>query len=235
MNTQAFKGRFAKVFTAQRISGPSFLYGNRFARFLLDPCRGVQGMASIKKLKLLNLAFACLEPDECYLEVGTYLGKSLIAAMKGNPERQVFACDNFSEFGANNTRESLLGNLKAYQLDDRATFYNADFLTVLNRKQIPLPVGLYFYDGAHDHSSQYNAIKDVEPLLADEALVIVDDWRFAPDSQSYAKVATEKAISESVNTWQMLYDLPARYNGDLAMWWNGVAVYSFKRNCVPAC
>lgn len=235
MNTKAFSAQFDKVFTSTNISKPSFLYGSRLARFLLDPCRSVKGMASIKKLKLLNIAFACLDPNECYLEVGTYLGKSLIAAMRGNPERQVFACDNFSEFTSDNSYEILLSNLKAYQLQDRVTFYNADFLTVLNRNKIPLPVGLYFYDGAHDQTSQYHAIKNVEPLLADEALVIVDDWRFAPDSQSYAKVATEKAISESVNTWQMLYDLPARYNGDLAMWWNGVAVYSFKRNFVPAC
>lgn len=230
MNTQEFCVKFEQMFSPKKVTKPTFLYGNRLARFLLDPCRGVQGMASIKKLKLLNIAFACLDPNECYLEVGTYLGKSLIAAIQGNPERQVFACDNFSEFTSSNSYEKLRSNLQAYHLQDRVTFYNADFLTVFKRNRIPLPIGMYFYDGAHDQPSQYHAIKNVEPLLADEALVIVDDWRFAPDSQSYAKVATEKAIAESANAWQMLYELPARYNGDLAMWWNGIAVFAFKRN-----
>jgi hypothetical protein len=93
---------------------------------------------------------------------------------------------------------------------------------------IPIPVGVYFYDGAHDEKSQYLAIKNVELLLAKEAVVVIDDWRFAEDSRSYAKVGTEKAIAESANDWMMLYELPARYNGDRAMWWNGVCVFAFK-------
>ncbi len=73
----------------------------------------------------------------------------------------------------------------------------------------------------------------MENFLADEAIVCVDDWRFAADSQSYAKAGTEKAIAESKNQWKLLYDLPARYNGDRALWWNGVAVFSFQRVGTP--
>lgn len=72
-------------------------------------------------------------------------------------------------------------------------------------------------------------MKLAEPFLGEGALVIVDDWRFAPDSQSYAKVGTERAIAESQNEWNLLYDLPARHNGDRAMWWNGIAVFGFRR------
>ncbi len=186
-------------------------------------------MTSIKKQKLLNLAFSCLDASECYLEVGTYLGKSLISAMLGNPRRRVFACDNFSEFTATNSYEQLKRNLEAYNLLEQVDFFNADFPSVLTKDKISLPIGVYFYDGPHDEESHYRGIKIVEPLLSDEALVIIDDWRFAPDSQSYAKSGTERAIAESVHGWQMLYELSARYNGDRAMWWNGVAVYAFNR------
>src|SRR5258708_6387068 len=47
-----------------------------------DPCPDVVGMTSPRKSRLLNLAvgFLCGTP-ECYAEIGTYQGKSLIAAL----------------------------------------------------------------------------------------------------------------------------------------------------------
>lgn len=224
-----FCARFDNAFPRDEISKPTVLYEDETLRRFFDPCPDVEGMISIKKQKLLNIAFSCLGTDECYLEIGTYLGKSLISAMLGNPERKVYACDNFSQFTPSNSYEKLQANLRKYRLGKNITFYNSDFLELLNKDRIPIPVGVYFYDGAHDETSQYLAIKKVEPLLSKEAVVIVDDWRFAEDSKSFAKMATERAIGESSNKWKILYDLPARYNGDHALWWNGVCVLSFRR------
>jgi len=232
MDTSKFCARFDNTFPRDKIATPTFLYGNRILRIFFDPCPIVIGMSSIKNQRLLNIAFSCLDTNESYLEVGTYLGKSLISAMLGNSERKIYACDNFSQFAFSNSFERLQNNLRKYKLDKSVTFYNEDFLEVLNKDKIAVPVGVYFYDGAHDESSQYLAIKKVENLLSDEAVVIVDDWRFAEDSKSYAKVGTEKAIAESSHEWKVLYELPARYNGDRAMWWNGVCVFSFRRRKV---
>jgi hypothetical protein len=220
---------FELYFPRNEVQNISIHLEDKFTRSFFDPCFFIDGMTSIKKQKLLNIAFSCLTDSECYLEIGTYQGKSLVSAMINNVERKVYACDNFSEFTATNSMQLLNSNLEFYKLKNKVTFFNADFRNVLNKEKIELPVGLYFYDGAHDMDSQYIAIKTVESLLSDEALVIVDDWRFAPDSQSYAKLGTGKAISESSHTWKMLYELPARYNGDHAMWWNGVGVFSFNR------
>ena len=229
MDISKFCAKFDKAFPKKTISSPFFLYENKFLRRFFDPCPTVEGMLSVKKSRLLNIAFSCINVDECYLEVGTYLGKSLISAMVGNLERTVFACDNFSEFTSTNSFEKLMANLRRYHLEEKVTVYNADLRETLSKIKIPVPVGTYFYDGAHDEVSQYLAIKNVEMLLSKEALVIIDDWRFAEDSKSYAKIGTEKAIGESVNQWKLLYNLPARYNGDHATWWNGVCVFYFRR------
>ncbi len=202
--------------------------------YLFDPLRDIDGMISVKKQRLLNLAYAHVAPNEAYLEVGTWLGKSLLAAMQHNIPRPTFACDDFSEYDYTRGRQVDLEtvfrrNLKRHGMDSSATFYNAPFREILNKERIPIPVGAYFYDAAHDKESQHRAIQLVEPCLADEALVIIDDWRFAPDSQSYAKIGTESAIAESRHQWRLLYELPARFNGDRAMWWNGVAVFAFQR------
>ncbi len=229
MNIQDFTKDFDRTFPIAKRSDASTLYNARFLRRWFDPCPTVQGMSSIKKLKLLKKAYSFLPPDECYLEIGTFVGKSLIAAMLKNEPRKTYACDNFSQFNDVSSEKILLQHLQTYGLKEFVTFYNNDFRLILHPQYIKEPIGLYLYDGAHDFDSQYQAITQVEHLLADHALVIVDDWRFADDSHSYAKAGTLKAIKESSNRFELLYDLPARFNGDHATWWNGVAVFAFHR------
>ena len=228
MDVKSFRRAFWTHFNGKQRNEPNQeLWDPEISRSL-DLCSDVEGKLSLKKQQLLNLAYRILPAHEAYLEVGTYHGKSLLSALIGNPLRPTFACDNFSEFDVNSfaiTQE----NLRKYGLVDAVTFYDCDFREIFSSDRLPVPVGVYFYDGAHDEESQNLAISLVEPFLADEALVIVDDWRFAKDSLSYAEKGTLRAIGESDHAWQLLYNLPARCNGDLAMWWNGVGVLSFQR------
>ncbi len=194
----------------------------------VDNCPNIEGMTSPRKQCLLNLAYGLLPADEAYLEVGTYHGKSLISAMLSNPPRTTYACDNFSEFDVNSfniTKDNLL----QYGLQNLVTFYDMNFRNIYTPTHLPCKLGVYFYDGAHDYQSQFDAIALVEPFLADEALAIVDDWRFGLDSGSYACEATLDATEKSPNEWKLLYELKARFNGDRKLWWNGVGVLSFNR------
>jgi predicted O-methyltransferase YrrM len=236
LKIESFIEKFESVFPEHRRNKPSGLLDRiKLFRAFHDPCPDIEGMASLRKLQLLNLAVSLLPPngDECYLEVGTYRGKSLIAAMFGNHNRTAIACDNFSEFTTSPTESVsiLQNNIAKYKLSENVRFYNEDFKNLFEKwptYNLP-PVGVYFYDGAHDDLNQYEAIHAVESILANEALVIIDDWRHAEDSRSYAEVATRRAIAESPYTWHIQWELPARHNGDQAMWWNGVAVLLFSR------
>lgn len=228
MNVEAFRKAFWGAFEGVKRNEPNYAYWDPIVVAEVDLCPEVDGMLSIKKQQLLNLAFTFLDEGESYLEVGTYQGKSLLSAMINNPARPVYACDNFSEFDVNSLGITRT-NLENYGLAEKVTFYDCDFLEIFSKDRLPEPIGLYFYDGAHDEASQFAAMVKVEPFLADEALVLVDDWRFAPDSQSYAKVGTMRAVKQSRAKWKLMYELPARFNGDRAMWWNGVGVLSFTR------
>jgi predicted O-methyltransferase YrrM len=230
MNISAFCSKFDKSFPPEEREKTTRIFEYRFLRRFFDPCRSINGMSSIKKLRLLNLAYSFLEIDECYVEIGTFSGKSLISAMIKNNLRKTYACDNFSEFSDLSSESTLKSNLEQYNLKDKVVFFNSDFRRILNHQNIKMPIGLYFYDAAHDYESHYSAVKLVENVLANEALIIVDDWRFDRDSQSYAKSGTLKAIEESKHVYNLLYELPARHNGDHAMWWNGIAVYAFYKD-----
>ena len=38
------------------------------------------------------------------------------------------------------------------------------------------PIDIYLYDGSHDYDSHKNAITRIWSVLANQAIVIVDDW-----------------------------------------------------------
>jgi predicted O-methyltransferase YrrM len=201
-----------------------------------DPWPDVEGMASVRKLRLLNALASRLPTDgsECYLEIGTFQGKSLIATLSGNGEVKAVACDNFSEWDnaaePRNAR-ALRANLARHGMADRVRFFDVDFRDLLSSWTTHelRPVGLYFFDGPHDEESQYAGIALAEPILADHALVVVDDWRHAADSGSRAEEGTRRAISQSQNMWEIMRVLPARRNGDRDLWWNGLGILQFER------
>jgi hypothetical protein len=77
----------------------------------------VPGLAKPNNLALLNLAASLLADGESYVEVGTYRGTSLIAAMLGN-DGDFVGIDNFSL--GDGSREQLAANLavRAQRRDD---------------------------------------------------------------------------------------------------------------------
>lgn len=229
MNTTEFRRAFWDTFGGPKRNRPHCLPVDKAE----DLCPDVRGLLSLRKQRLLNLAFGFLAENEAYFEVGTYQGQSLISAQIGNAPRPVYAAEDFSQF-PDNEFATLWGNLTRYGMDRQVTLHSGDFRTACNAEFLRVPVGLYFYDGAHDLASQHEGIALVEPFLADEALVLVDDWRHDYDSLSYAKPATLEAMRQSANHWRLLYELPARYNGDLDLWWNGVGVLAFRRAALSA-
>jgi hypothetical protein len=87
----------------------------------------VPGLARENNLALLNLAAGLLGSGESYVEVGSYRGTSLIAAMLGN-DGEFVAIDDFSFEEA--TREGLEASLQRFGLEG-ATIVGGDAFEVL--------------------------------------------------------------------------------------------------------
>lgn len=229
MDLERFQREFTRSWFGRAPNLPYPFLALGWLRRRFDPCPSVAGMTSIRVQALLGLAASCLGDGECYLEVGSYQGKTLISALVRAPKVKGFACDDFSQFQGDSPHARLMDNLRRCGVADRVEFLEGDFHGTLESAKLGVPIGLYLYDGAHDEESQYLGIRLAEPLLADFALVFVDDWRWAPDSRSYARQGSLRAIQSSPNRWRLLYELPARYNGDHTLWWNGLAVFEFIR------
>jgi predicted O-methyltransferase YrrM len=134
---------------------------------------GVENLASENVLALLNLAASCLGPDDAYVEVGVYHGASLIAALLGNEGRRVIGIDSFGFRDA--SLEKVEQNLVRFGVPRPEILVGDVFELVPSGALDGTPVGVWYYDAAHDYDSQVEGLRIAEPLLAPGALLIVDD------------------------------------------------------------
>jgi hypothetical protein len=181
---------------------------------------------------LLNYAVSCMEVGECYLEVGTWKGRTLSYAMEGNPDKEFFAVDNFSQFTKRpkwyrpfsepEPRRSLNRVLHKASRTHRVTFFEGDFRTIL--PAFSKTVGVYFYDGGHAFQDQYEGLELALPHMAPDCLIVVDDTNPFKEgvNGSEARSANDKWLHEHPD-WRLLFDLlsPRQDEG----WHNGIQVF----------
>jgi hypothetical protein len=133
--------------------------------------------------------------------------------------------ENFLEFGmiGRGAAEELSANLARHAGRARLQLLDGDCFRVLaDPSVVGAPVGVYFYDGAHTGLAHYLALGVVEPLLADEALVLIDDA-----SWPVVDAATRRFIARHPG-WQVLRDIRAQGDHD-PRWGNGMLVLAYRR------
>lgn len=179
----------------------------------------VPGLARENNLALLNLAASLLGPGESYVEIGSYHGTSLIAAMLGNEAKDEFVgIDDFRMGQA--SREELDRNLSAFDL--QPTILEGDAFTLVPNGGLgDRRVGVYYYDAKHSYEAQLHGLVMIEPYLASRALLIVDDtdWEQVAD-------ATRDYLAQQPKA-RMLVWIPGKDNG-LPWWWEGVQVLAWE-------
>ena len=111
--------------------------------------------------------------DEAYVEVGVYHGASLIAALLGNEDARVIGIDSFGF--RDGSLEKVEQNLERFGVSRPEILVGDAFELVPSGALDGTPVGVWYYDAAHDYDSQVEGLRIAEPLLAPGALMIVDD------------------------------------------------------------
>ena len=184
----------------------------RFAE-ILD---AVPGLARSNNLALLNAAASCLDAGECYVEVGTYRGTSLIAAMLDN-DGEFVAIDNWSL--GDGSREQLDRNLARFGFAGRAELIEGDaFETLRSGRLEGRRVGVYYYDNGHEYEQQLDGMRLIEPYLVSPALVIVDDT----DWERVERAVDDYAAAQPRVTEIFRADGKDRGHPE---WWEGMRVF----------
>jgi Methyltransferase domain len=193
-----------------------------------DVIAGIPNLAEENVLALLNLAGSLLAPGESYVEVGSYYGASLIGAMRGNPGDFV-AIDRFS-FDVAEVRGRKLPPASRAGLEESLRRFGEEHATILEGDAFELVeggalgdrrVGVWYYDGPHDYASQLRGLGMVEPWLADEALLVVDDYDWDEVRGGTADYLAAQPHAE------LLVAIPGEEGGQ-PWWWDGVAVLGWR-------
>jgi len=144
----------------------------------------MEGMSGTKTRHFYNNL--CAMPDARYLEIGTWKGSSLCAAMCGNAA-QCVCIDNWSQFAG--PKEEFLQNLEKHKGLNRVTFVEADCFAI-DVSTLP-KFNLYMYDGDHACESHRKALTHYLPCLDEVFVYIVDDWNAAQ-----VRAGTRQAIAD---------------------------------------
>ena len=183
-----------------------------------DVLERVPGLATPNTLALINLAASLLEPGESYVEVGTFRGTSLVAAMLGN-EGDFVGIDNFTLRDGN--REQLDRNLAAFGLEG-ATIVEGDAFEVVPAGALEgRQVGVYYYDAAHDYEHQLEGLRMIEPWLALRALLIVDDSEWDEPGR-----ATRDYLASQPKA-RLVVELEGKDAGQ-PQWWSGMMALAWE-------
>jgi predicted O-methyltransferase YrrM len=188
----------------------------RFAPILAD----VGGLARENNLALLNLAGSLLDRGESYVEVGSFKGLSLIAAMLGN-QGDFVGIDNFSL--GEGSRMILDANLRRHGLTSYTMLEGDAFQLLRGGALGRRRVGVYYYDAAHDYAAQIDGLRLIEPYLANNALLIVDDTDWDQVARAMRDYLAGQPRAE------LLVKLDGKDRGQ-PWWWEGVQVL---RWCEP--
>lgn len=175
----------------------------------------IENLACENNLALLNLAAACLEEDEAYVEIGVFHGASLIAAMLGNAEKRFVGIDSFAFRDASLDR--VHANLARFDLVPPEIVVGDAFELVPTGALGDVSIGVWYYDAAHSYEAQLEGLRIAEPLLVSGALVIVDDT----DWDDVARAMDEYIVEQPRASRLLTVDGKSRGS---PQWWEGMQV-----------
>ena len=175
----------------------------------------VENLTTENVLALLNLAAACLEPDEAYVEVGVLYGASMIAAMLGNEDRRFIGIDNFSLWEG--SLERVEENLARFGLRPPELLVGDIFELVPAGALEGTSIGVWYYDADHSYEAQVEGLRVAEPLLVPGALMIIDDTDWTDVERAM------DAYLESQPRARRALRLEGKERG-APQWWEGLQV-----------
>ena len=181
----------------------------------------MEGMSGKKTRHFYNNI--CSMDDSRYLEIGTWKGSSICAAMCGN-NMKCLCIDNWSEFGG--PKEEFLKNFNLYKGNNKATFIESNCWDV-NLNNID-KFNIYMYDGNHTEESHFKAINYYLSCLDNEFIYLVDDWNHDPVrygtmcsiKDNNLKIIYKKEIFTDCNP-----GIQKSYND----WHNGICIFVLKK------
>lgn len=190
----------------------------------------VQAMTTPSTMQLINHAVRCMEPNECYLEVGTWRGGTLIGALLGNEARGIAIDNDTMDEHDKDTRSSQdvwRENVARFGMTTRTHYIDASVPEVWKHGLSALwgaaGIGVYLFDGDKSTTeAAYAGLDGVLPFLSRRALIFVDDANEVP-----IRRATSKLCATYPRNAFKILDIPTPGNC-WPCFWNGIMAIAWQ-------
>jgi len=180
---------------------------------LKELCK-IPRMSTFANGVIINKFVNDMPEDQAYVNVGVWQGFSFLAGLINNNNKKCIGIDNFSEFGGPRTEFLRRFNVLKSEIH---SFYDMDYKFFF-KKKCHDPIGVYFYDGAHDYNNQMTGLKIAEPFFAENAIILIDDTNW---SEPYN--ATLDFINERKDLYEIIFDVKTAFPGH-PTFWNGLMI-----------
>lgn len=177
----------------------------------LMPLASVGGMSTPAYAKIISSITQSMSADEVYVNIGCYMGFTLLAGLMGSCCR-VIGVDNFSQF--NGPRAEFMANYHPHARHN-SQFHDMDYVEYM-QNHAPDVIDFYFYDGPHKYADQHRAITLANHKLRSGSLILIDDTNVTHVKQ--ATVDALQACGRSYDTW---LDITTAHNKH-PTYWNGL-------------
>lgn len=182
------------------------------------------GMSGRKYRALINLVVSRL-PKARYLEVGSWKGSTVCAALHGNTAQGV-CIDNWSEFGG--PRDEFMANTA--NITSRLRVIERDFRSVDYASLGKFNV--YLFDGPHAEEDHRDGIVCALPALAERFLLIVDDWNWLDVRLGTMRglISSQLKIEAAIEIRTTMDDTHPAIYGAQSDWHNGYILAILNRS-----
>lgn len=203
---------------------------NKKYRDYLDTIKVMTGAGIVE---VLNQSCFLMDKDKIYLEVGCHMGSMLLGAALDNNEHLFVGVDNFvghvDATGRYNNPEEGLKDVIEKRTSGNVIYYNSTYqdFFVNQKEKYEKKVEIYVYDADHGKENQYEGLKQSLSMLADEAIIFVDD------SCQQDRVAVwygiNRMLKEHSDNISFVREFKNSCPNDIDGMWNGLAVLRYKK------
>jgi hypothetical protein len=189
----------------------------------------IPGMSGLKYRRFIN-NYMRLISDPRYLELGSFTGSTLCAAVGGIDNIKALAVDDFSYGGSSLAQcRANVDSVKGLNTDINVIdfkFENFDF-------SAHGKFNVYLYDAGHEEEEHFNAIVRAVPALDPVSLIIIDDWNDHGGEVSHVKTGTYNGFAKT--NLEILYKVEIETGenpGFPSDWHNGSGIFLVRNNGV---
>ena len=209
----------------------SFNIANTWKTRLSDTVFSLEGMSGYKTRVFYNELCSLKFPDRKteYLEVGTWKGSTLCASMYNNENCNGTVIENWALFGG--PKAEFEHHVNFFGFQNRLTVFEEDVFS-FDISKLKNPIDIYLYDGCHEEISQYKGITHIWPALADQAIILVDDWN-APQVRKGTFDGLAAVGANIIEKFEIMYTHDGQHTPlPIAQreFWNGIGVFVVSKN-----